>query len=64
MFGDQPIDIPMFSVADLSVAVENAHPDVKSSADVIIGNNDCDSVIDFIDLIITKTNRNEDPRAL
>jgi hydroxymethylpyrimidine pyrophosphatase-like HAD family hydrolase len=49
VFGDQPIDIPMFSVADLSVAVENAHPDVKSNADVIIGNNDCDSVIDFIE---------------
>lgn len=49
VFGDQPIDIPMFTIADLSVAVENAHPDVKSSAEVIIDNNDCDSVINFIE---------------
>ncbi|MGD9201743.1 MAG: HAD hydrolase family protein, partial [Chitinispirillia bacterium] len=49
VFGDQPIDIPMFNVSDLSVAVENAHPSVKGCADVIIGNNDSDAVVDFIE---------------
>lgn len=45
----QSIDIPMVTASDLSVAVENAHPSVKSSADVIIGNNNSNAVVDFIE---------------
>lgn len=48
-FGDQPVDIPMFEVADLSVAVSNAHKDVKAKADIVIGHHDENSVINFIE---------------
>lgn len=47
-FGDNLNDIPMFEVADLSVAVDNAFPQVKDSADIIIGPNYDDSVAHFI----------------
>lgn len=35
--GDYPNDAEMVRSADLGVAVSNAHDEVKSSADVIIG---------------------------
>jgi hydroxymethylpyrimidine pyrophosphatase-like HAD family hydrolase len=43
------VDIPMFTIADFSVAVENARPDVKRSADIIIDNKDCNTVMNFIE---------------
>lgn len=47
-FGDNLNDISMFGVADLSVAVGNAFPPVKNSADIVIGPNYDDSVAHFI----------------
>lgn len=47
-FGDNLNDIPMLSVADTSVAVSNAVPQVKEIADIIIGENNDDSVVKFI----------------
>lgn len=47
-FGDNINDLPMFEIADLSVAVENALPVVKERADIIIGPNTDDSVARFI----------------
>lgn len=47
-FGDNLNDIPMLSVADRSVAVSNAVPQVKEIADIIIGENNDDSVVKFI----------------
>ncbi len=47
-FGDNLNDIPMLQVADVAVAVENAHPKVKEIADVVIGPNTSNSVINYI----------------
>ncbi len=47
-FGDNMNDIPMLREADVAVAVENAVPDVKRMADIIIGPNTSDSVASFI----------------
>ena len=47
-FGDNLNDLPLFEAADVSVAVENAHPAVKEAADVVIGPNYEDSVARFI----------------
>lgn len=47
-FGDNLNDIPMLRVADTSVAVENAHPQVKAMTDEIIGPNTDDAVIKYI----------------
>lgn len=47
-FGDNVNDIPMLREADVAVAVENALPEVKSMADVVIGSNDSDAVASFI----------------
>lgn len=48
-FGDNLNDLPMFEAADLRVAVANAFPAVKASADIIIGPNYDDSVARFIE---------------
>lgn len=48
VFGDNLNDIPMLGVADVAVAVENAFPQVKEIADVVIGPNFTDSVAKFI----------------
>ncbi len=48
-FGDQPIDIPMFDAADVSIAVENAHDDVKNKADKVIGNHNDDAVVSYME---------------
>lgn len=48
VFGDNLNDIPMMSVADLAVAVDNALPRVKDAADIVIGPNTADSVARFI----------------
>jgi len=48
VFGDNINDIPMFRVADMAVAVANAHPDVKKTADLVIGGNADDAVLRYI----------------
>lgn len=47
-FGDNINDLPMMAVADIAVAVENALPEVKQAADIVIGPNTSDSVARFI----------------
>lgn len=47
-FGDNINDLPMLRVADTAVAVENALPEVKEAADIVIGPNTADSVARFI----------------
>ena len=47
-FGDNRNDLPMLEIADLAVAVDNAIPEVKQAADIIIGSNDSGAVADFI----------------
>lgn len=47
-FGDNLNDIPMLEVADVAVAVDNAHSEVKAMADTIIGANIDNAVIKFI----------------
>ena len=48
VFGDNINDIPMFGVADVGVAVENAFDEAKDKAHVVIGTNDSDAVARFI----------------
>jgi hypothetical protein len=43
-FGDMPNDLPMLAWAGHSVAVANAHPDVRAAADEITASNDEDGV--------------------
>lgn len=54
-FGDNLNDIPMLQAADVAVAVENAHPQVKEVADIIIGPSRDNSVARFIaeDMILS-----------
>jgi len=47
-FGDNLNDLPMLDIADVAVAVANAHPQVKENADIVIGANFDDSVARFI----------------
>jgi len=47
-FGDGINDIPMFLEADLALAVENAHPDLKAAADGVIGPNTGDGVVRWL----------------
>lgn len=47
-FGDNLNDLPMLDIADVAVAVANAHPRVKESADIVIGPNFDDSVARFM----------------
>lgn len=47
-FGDNRNDIPMLLTSDIGVAMDNAFPEVKRIADVIIGDNCCDSVAHWI----------------
>ena len=54
-FGDNLNDLVMLSGADTAVAVENAVPQVKEIADVIIGTNNDDSVVNFIAQDVDKT---------
>lgn len=48
VFGDNLNDIPMLRAADMAVAVDNALPEVKEIADIVIGPNTADSVARFI----------------
>lgn len=47
-FGDNINDLPMMAEADIAVAVENALPEVKEAADIVIGPNTSDAVAKFI----------------
>lgn len=47
-FGDNLNDIPMLQAADVAVAVENALPEVKEIADIVIYLNTDDAVAEFI----------------
>lgn len=47
-FGDNINDLPMMREADIAVAVDNALPEVKAAADIVIGPNTEDSVARFI----------------
>ena len=51
VFGDYLNDLDMFQVAGYSVAMENALPEVKESADQIIGRNSEGAVMDFLESI-------------
>ncbi|MCM1517176.1 MAG: HAD family hydrolase [Pseudoflavonifractor sp.] len=48
VFGDNLNDLPMMAVADVAVAVDNAVPEVKAAADIVIGPNTSGSVARFI----------------
>lgn len=48
-FGDNLNDIKMLKGADIAVAVENAVPQVKEISNIIIGTNNEDSVVKFIE---------------
>lgn len=48
-FGDNINDLPMMAVADVAVAVENALPEVRLAADIVIGPNTDNSVAKFIE---------------
>lgn len=47
-FGDNINDIPMLKMADVAVAVDNAIPEVKEIADVVIGSNNDNAVAEYI----------------
>lgn len=47
-FGDNLNDLSLLAVADLAVAVDNALPQVKAAADIVIGPNSTDAVARFI----------------
>ena len=47
-FGDNVNDLPMMREADVAVAVENALPEVREAADIVIGPNTDNSVARFI----------------
>lgn len=47
-FGDNHNDLPLFSVADLKIAVANATEEVKAAADIIIAANTEDGVAKYI----------------
>ncbi|MBR2672755.1 MAG: HAD family phosphatase [Oscillospiraceae bacterium] len=48
-FGDDLIDIGMLKLCGTGVAMENALPEVKEAADIIIGSNDNDGIADYIE---------------
>lgn len=49
VFGDNLNDLPMMEIADHSVAVSNAFEEVKNKADEVIGRNDDDAVVRWIE---------------
>ncbi len=50
-FGDDYTDIGMLQVSGIGVAMENAIPEVKTAADVVIGTNDEDGIAAFLNTI-------------
>ncbi|GGK09205.1 hydrolase [Pilimelia anulata] len=58
VFGDQPIDLPMFDWARWGrVAVANAHDAVRAAADHIAPSNDADGVARYLDELIAPAAR-------
>ena len=55
VFGDYLNDLDMFQVAGYSVAMGNALPAVKESADQVIGSNSQGAVLDFLESIWMNT---------
>ncbi len=49
VFGDNLNDLSMMAVADIAIAVENALPQVKEAADIVIGNHNNDAVALYIE---------------
>lgn len=49
VFGDNLNDLPMMEIADHSLAVSNAFEEVKNQADEVIGRNDEDAVVRWIE---------------
>jgi hypothetical protein len=49
VFGDDEPDLGMLKIAGLAVAMENATPEVKAIADIIVGHHDSDSIGYFIE---------------
>lgn len=47
-FGDNRNDIPLFRTADLAVCVENAAPEAREAADMVIGSNETDGVARYL----------------
>ncbi len=43
-FGDMPNDLPMLAWAGRSIAVANAHPDVRAAVDTVTASNEADGV--------------------
>lgn len=52
--GDATNDIPMLDGAGLAVAMENAMPELKESADIVIGSNDSDSIAILVEKLWDK----------
>ncbi|MBT5469397.1 MAG: HAD family hydrolase [Nitrospina sp.] len=55
VFGDYLNDLDMFRVAGYSVAMENALPEVKESANQIIGSNSQGAVLNFLEAVWTNS---------
>lgn len=51
VYGDNLNDLPMMAVADLAIAVENALPEVKEAADIVIGPHTTDAVAESMQAI-------------
>ncbi len=58
-FGDTEGDIPLFDAADVSIAVRNADPPVRAAADHVIGPNDDDSVVRFVERDVAQRGPNK-----
>lgn len=51
-FGDMPNDIPMFTWSTHSVAMANAHADLKAVADEVTTSNDDDGIAEVLDRLL------------
>lgn len=49
VFGDHVNDVEMFRLATHAIAVANAHPEAKRHATQVVGSNEADSVVRFIE---------------
>jgi len=57
VFGDMPNDVPMFTWAGHSVAVANAHPELRAVADEVTLSNNEDGVAVYLDRILATQQR-------
>ncbi len=58
-FGDMPNDLPMLGWAGRAHAVHNAHPEVRSVADVVCASNDDDGVARCLEALVDAAERAE-----